>query len=824
MLFPLQYRGIYCRSLLLVILCCCFHISAYENEAALLEKKIAVSDDEAKIALIIDYIRDGNRFTPEKSITYASDALNIIGPNHASRATLLNYLALSYYHLNEFTKSRSLLEEALIIAQQQKNIHDEMLVLMSFSLLANELRNHDEALVYIGKGLNFAQSLNELQFMGDFNALKATVYSESYNSDKAIEAALLAYQYYQQTNDVESMVQTLNNSASIYRSFGALDKALEYQLKALSLILTTSNVKQIAINYNNIAILYKDIQDYDNAITMHLESLKIKMSIGYLRGQVYSHNNLGEAYRLAGKTSEALEHLTQAAHLADRINSQKLLHYSYLYLGRLHRDVAEYKIAAMYLNKAIIFFEKTKRTSRLSEAYLALAKLLLAEEELELSIDAARNSLLYGKQSSKNVVVLQSYQMLSTLYEKLNDYQSALANEKEFQRLKDTIFNEQQQRFMQTLRVEYDVEQKQRKITDLIQQNKISTLEVEQEKTRGYVYVMSSLFIFSLIAFFYYRLNQRKKLADKRIALEKIQAKEQDLRELNANLESIVEQRTQSLTTTNKALETTLLDLKNTQDNLIEVEKMASLSKLVAGVAHEVNTPLGTIVTASSFLNESLAAFKSTVENNEVTRDGLNTFLMAVTQSSQLIANNTARSAELISEFKQISIEKRSDPPQAFILADCIEKVMTSLLAKVMFKRVNYTLTLHGSSAITSYSAYWLQILESLLSNTVEHGFSNDEQRINVTLTIEECDKHIKVTYTDDGCGIPQDKVHDIFEPFYTTLRHKGHVGLGLHIIYNMVAQTLSGSMHYQEKKKGACFVIVLPQTLSLVAESNEQH
>ncbi|MDP2635592.1 MULTISPECIES: histidine kinase dimerization/phospho-acceptor domain-containing protein [unclassified Pseudoalteromonas] len=216
-------------------------------------------------------------------------------------------------------------------------------------------------------------------------------------------------------------------------------------------------------------------------------------------------------------------------------------------------------------------------------------------------------------------------------------------------------------------------------------------LAIAQQKkiNQRNIAIVFSLLIFVLVGFFYYRYTQRKKLEDKRIALMQIKAKEQDLIELNKNLENIVATRTESLTRTNQTLESTLLELKSTQDNLIEVEKMASLSKLVAGVAHEVNTPLGTIITAVSFLKEELASFKHMVIENKVSKVGLDSFLESITQSSELIEKNTSRSANLINGLKQVAAQKRADPPQAFVLKDCIDKVMVSILKNPCFKCIS---------------------------------------------------------------------------------------------------------------------------------------
>ena len=816
-LFELVRKTVYFGVIFFVTFICIIHPKSYAAEQSELEKKIAESQGEKKVVLTLEYIKDASQYYPDKAESYIESALEIVAEDSSYKTQLLTHYARAKFYKSEFSQAEVLFEQALRRAIKSKNNNNLMLIYAHYSMQANELRNFDKSLQLIAEGLAIAHQENELSYIGQFYALRAQTYIDSFDHNQALNAALLSYQYYRRLNDKPAMVSVLRISASVYRRLAAYDKALEYQLKALTIILQTGNPRLIAIQYNNTAIIYKDLKDYDNAIDMHSKSLEIKKSIGYLRGQVYSHNNLGEVYRLAGKSQESLKHLTLANKLAQQINNEKLMYYAYLYLGRLHRDMAQYDVSYNYLNQALTYFINSKRESRASETYLALARLFVLQNKLEQALDMANKSLSLAQKVDKSIVIFGSYQTLSIIYQNMKNFEKAWENERVFQQQKDIFFNSQRQRYISTLKIEYDVEQQQREISELVQKNEIIALQAEKQINQRNIAIVFSLLIFVLVGFFYYRYNQRKKLEDKRIALMQIKAKEQDLIELNKNLENIVATRTESLTLTNQTLESTLAELKSTQDNLIEVEKMASLSKLVAGVAHEVNTPLGTIITAVSFLKEELASFKHMVIENKVSKVGLDSFLESITQSSELIEKNTSRSANLINEFKQVAAQKRADPPQAFVLKDCIDKVMVSILKNPCFKRVNYTLSLEGESIVTSYSTYWFQILETLLSNTVIHGFRDDHtSAINVQIIIEAADaQQINVIYQDNGCGIPESEIKSIFEPFYTTFRAEGHAGLGLHIIFNMITQTLKGSMYYQKQESGACFVITLPRRLN---------
>lgn len=771
---------------------------------------ISAASGNEKVALILTFLEKNQRIYPVKSIAFAEIALTLIANDVNTKAQLLGYKANAHTELSEFNLGKSLLLEALTMAKENNHKKQQMVIYYDLGSLAKMMNDYDQALDYLAKSMRIAEQLNDKSLIGHIFQLKAKMYNESNESSKAIEYSLLAFQQFKELNDKVSMVDALNASASTYRKLAVFDKALKYQLKALAIIETTGQIKRIATNYNNTAILYKDFKDYDSAISMHLKSLTLKQSIGYKKGMVFSHKNLGESYRLAGNTELSLKHLSKALLLAKEIKNLTLINDVYLYLGRLHRDLGQFELSKKYLTDAQSYFANTKQYARLAETYLALGRWFLKQNNNEVAIENIKKSLVFAKKVQKNLVTLQAYQTLSIAYENQSDYKNALLIEKEFQKQKSEIFDDQSHRFISTLRIEYGVEAKQREIEGLIQENKISELKAEQHKTKRNIYFLLALFVFCLIIFFNYRFNQKKKLQTKRISLEKIQAKEQDLIDLNAKLEEMVGQRTMSLTQANQSLENTLFELKSTQASLIEVEKMASLSKLVAGVAHEVNTPLGTITTAVSFLQEHLADFKVLVINNQVSRVGLDSFLEGMTQSSNLIEANTFRAAELIQEFKQVAVDERDDPAEQFELTLCLEHVMDSLLQKPLFSQVTYTISANEPVTISSYATYWFQILESLLSNSVAHGF--EENKGEVQLTIDARFGRVNIAFCDNGCGIAEEEIANIFEPFSTSKRNQGHIGLGLHIIFNLVTQTLRGSMRYvKTNKQGACFIIELP-------------
>jgi len=273
---------------------------------------------------------------------------------------------------------------------------------------------------------------------------------------------------------------------------------------------------------------------------------------------------------------------------------------------------------------------------------------------------------------------------------------------------------------------------------------------------------------------------------------------------LYRTLEQKVEERTQALS---HALE----HLKTTQKQLVEAEKMASLGGLVAGVAHEINTPVGVSFSASSFLEKEAKEFIKLYQSGKMKRSDLNAFLETVTESSALTVSNLKRSVELIKSFKQVAVDQTTEEKRTFNLKRYLEEILLNLRPKL--KQTQHQIEIQGDDnlSLNSYPGTFSQILTNLVMNSLIHAYKKDDAG---TLTINyrtQADKVI-FQYQDDGKGIQPDVLSSVFDPFFTTNRSQGGTGLGLHIVYNLVTQKLKGEISVESQVgKGTTFIIELP-------------
>ncbi|MBF0259596.1 MAG: HAMP domain-containing histidine kinase [Desulfamplus sp.] len=267
-----------------------------------------------------------------------------------------------------------------------------------------------------------------------------------------------------------------------------------------------------------------------------------------------------------------------------------------------------------------------------------------------------------------------------------------------------------------------------------------------------------------------------------------------------------------------KMLAKTLCDLKNTQSKLIEAEKMASLGRLVAGFAHEINTPIGIALTASSALMDARQAIENMLTQEEVDEEELVEGLETIKQCSPLVMNNLRRAADLVASFKRTSVDQSVDNLRLYNLHENIKDVVISMQSQfknssiVIELDVPHDIELHGNPNDIS------QILLNLISNSLLHGFDNGilsgKILIKAQLSNNEVPEKSKllIYYSDSGKGMDSDVLKKIFEPFFTTLRARGGTGLGMYICHNIVTTRLKGTIRCESTKgKGVEFFISFP-------------
>ncbi|MBO3460714.1 GAF domain-containing sensor histidine kinase, partial [Aetokthonos hydrillicola] len=257
-----------------------------------------------------------------------------------------------------------------------------------------------------------------------------------------------------------------------------------------------------------------------------------------------------------------------------------------------------------------------------------------------------------------------------------------------------------------------------------------------------------------------------------------------------------------------------LNDLKAAQKKLVESEKMAALGGLVAGIAHEINTPVGIGITVASTLAEETKIFKAAITEGQLKKSVLNSYLNTAQECSTIMLTNLQRAGELIQSFKQVAVDQTHLEQRQISLKSYIDDILTSLSPKL--RQAGHSLTVTGDESIQifSYPGAISQMLVNLLNNSLEHAYPTRNPG-HLEIHISETHEDVTLVYSDDGCGIPRQALEKIFEPFFTTARSRGGSGLGLHIVYNLVTQKLGGGINVESQVgQGTVFTIKLPRSL----------
>ena len=271
------------------------------------------------------------------------------------------------------------------------------------------------------------------------------------------------------------------------------------------------------------------------------------------------------------------------------------------------------------------------------------------------------------------------------------------------------------------------------------------------------------------------------------------------------------ESKINALNLLNNELSKTLNNLEKTQDKLIEAEKMASLGGLVAGVAHEINTPLGIALTGITYFDEISHNIHKIYETQDMTQEDFEKYLDESKDISSQVLKNIQRASDLVQSFKQVSVDQTSEIKREFYVKDYTNSIILSIHNQIKRTHITIENNIPSDVKINSYPGAFGQIITNLILNSLIHGYTNKDKGL-ISFTLKKEKNDIVLHYKDDGKGIKESDLPHIFEPFFTTRRGIGGTGLGLNILYNIVKKQFEGEISCKSKvNEGVDFEIIIP-------------
>ena len=293
--------------------------------------------------------------------------------------------------------------------------------------------------------------------------------------------------------------------------------------------------------------------------------------------------------------------------------------------------------------------------------------------------------------------------------------------------------------------------------------------------------------------------------------INSLKSAEEALRALNEQLESRVERRTADLSAANVELRRALESLQLAQRQLIDAEKLASLGGMVAGIAHEINTPLGISVTAASHLHEEARRLSRLIAGGELTRSALERFENSARQSTDIVLRNLRRADRLVRSFKQVAVDQSSEERRVVDLGKSLDEIITTLGPSLKSAACRIELSCPQLIIMETAPGALYQIITNLVMNSLMHGFAAGTSG-TIRIDVRRDESAVRIDYRDNGRGMDESVRRRIFEPFFTTRRAQGGSGLGMHIVYNLVTHALHGTIDcVSAPGQGALFQILLP-------------
>ena len=554
-----------------------------------------------------------------------------------------------------------------------------------------------------------------------------------------------------QENEHEPGYSTiLRYLGNIYYGLGDITAGIDYTTRALKAAEEQEFTEGIGEANNDLGLIYEADGDYEKALIYLNRAKTIKEEVGDLNGAASSINRIARTYSDQGKYKEAIKYYK----LSEKIRKEHYpisLPWTYIGMAGTYEKMGEHSLAIGYYEKILLEFEDDIDERIKCYLNLGLGRSYSHTSDTEKALTCYNNSVDLAESIEAKYLLIEAHKALADFYEKHGDLANSLKHSKKFVTMLEEFYSAENRTRLKNLQIGYAVETEQR----------------EKE-------------IFRL------------KNVELRSALTKIEQQKDE----------IEKQRNE--------LARTLDNLKQTQTQLLESRKMEALAGLVAGMAHEINTPVGIGITAVSSMIDQTTKMAELYNTDKISRIGFKDYLSESMESARLLEKNLDRTASLIQHFKEVSVDHSSEKRQKFYLKSFMEDLAKSMLSQKERKNIDFELDCDDKLRINTCPGDVARLLSNIIQNSLVHAFgpgAPGQIRIRITLV----KRSLNIEYTDNGAGIPPDLLPRIFEPFITSDQQKGP-GLGLHIVYNLVTQKFKGTISCESgRNSGTKFYINIP-------------
>ncbi|OCQ23656.1 hypothetical protein A7985_06860 [Pseudoalteromonas luteoviolacea] len=593
-----------------------------------------------------------------------------------------------------------------------------------------------------------------------------------------------------QTDDVHSAISTLSickrmsiqvTDPTILYSYysltaGALtrmslyERALENYLESYKLAALMDTELYLRQTENNIGNVYlkldrfEDAKSYFERFYQDAKSRELPQQMGV------GLNNLGEAYFGLKDYEKALELHKNSLSLREENNLSYHSSWSHHNLGRTYLALKHYELAESHLIKAIEIREQSNAIADSIGPKIDLIRLRISKGEQTGIEYILKGIITLSAQHARLQERAQAYELLVSYFQQNQQWKSAFDTAQQLMQNKFEFLQRQAEIGVAFYAAQMNLAIKERDIASLTQENMLHQINSQAARNQLILVLVGVLIIALLTLYFVSRINAK-----------------------------------------NKALVETLENLKATQKQLLESEKMSAMTTLVSGMAHQLNTPLGLVVTSASCLEDKLKEILALLAGKKLSAKQLQTFLEDASEMLAMTANNSARAADLIARFKMIAANLDTSEAVDFEVLDYLTQ-RCGLIAQSLENGIK--LEVRGANVqLHSHPEILLKVISQLVNNSCTHGFTTQHAG-NISIEVKEQNEWVVITYEDNGVGISEEDQEQIFDPFYTSQLGQGNLGLGLNIAYNSVVHVLKGEISYEHQPTGAKFIVRIPKNI----------
>ncbi|TQF70216.1 tetratricopeptide repeat-containing sensor histidine kinase [Pseudoalteromonas luteoviolacea] len=591
-----------------------------------------------------------------------------------------------------------------------------------------------------------------------------------------------------QTDDVHSAISTLSvckkmsievSDPTILYSYysltaGALtrmslyERALENYLESYRLAALMETDMFLRQTENNIGNVYLKLSRFEDAKSYFERFYQDAKERNLPQQMGVGLNNLGEAYFGLGNFKKALSLHLESLKIREANNLTYHSSWSHYNLGRTYLALDNTELAKHHLTEAINIRKQSNAIADSIAPQIELMKLkALTGDTKDLEI-MLYDVISLSNEHSRFQEKTHAYQLLVDYFSKKQDWKNSFMTAQQLMQTKFDFLQRQAEIGVAFYAAQMNLAIKERDIAQLTQENELHQINTQAAKNQLILVLVGVLIIALLTLFFVRRINAK-----------------------------------------NLTLIETLENLKATQKQLLESEKMSAMTTLVSGMAHQLNTPLGLVVTSASCLEAKLKEIHDLLNDQKLSAKQLKKFLEESSEMLEMTANNSGRAADLIARFKMIAASLDSSEAVKFDVLTYL-KNRSELITQSLDK--NIEIDVYGQSIqVHSHPEALLKVISQLVNNSCSHGFISQSSG-RIMIEVREDRDWAVITYQDDGVGINEAEQQQIFEPFYTSQLGQGKLGLGLNIAYNSVVQVLKGKISYEHQDCGAKFVVKIPK------------